>query len=407
MTTNGKSLKTQSLIRRAAAPGLGLVLLAISQPALAFDAADADALSHFVGDAAQALGEAGETLRELKSGEFADVRGRVARGAVKAKWNAATAPLRNSSAALRKSLPYKVAPTLFTISDTITSVLAPAIEGDYRGAMGNAANLAVAPTASGAGASLFGAVGTGIGATIGSFIPVVGTVAGGMVGGAIGTFAGGFVAASAYDRYVKDNLAGGLEAGIAALFDETPRQQAMDARHAFLYDTGADDIRTYWDNLRATGLSPDEVELIGPELSPDIAVPKEPVPSALPPAAPVADGPLAGVRKFSIGPEVWTIEDGVATFRMEYPGPVHTVLTGRGTVSGDRIEGTMTWVHGGDDGGCVVRETERFVFTFEATTVSGVNQPGPVELLSDACGDGWAKMTHGASWSDVPWEVIE
>lgn len=383
------------------------VLLAVSQPALAFDSADADTLSHFVGDAAQAVGEAGETLRELKSGEFADVRGRVARGTTKAKWNAATAPIRDSSAALRKSLPYKVAPTLFTISDTITSVLAPALDGDYRGAMGNAANLAVAPTASGAGASLFGAIGTGVGATIGSFIPVVGTVAGGMVGGAIGTFAGGFIAASAYDTYVKDNLAGGLEAGIASLFDQTPLQQAMDARHAFLYETGADDIRAYWDNLRATGLSPDEVELIGPELSPDIAVPKEPLPPP-PPGEAAADGDLlAGVRKFSIGPEVWTIEGGVATFRMEYPGPVHTVLTGRGTVSGDRIEGTMTWVHGGDDGGCVVRETERFVFTFEATTVSGVNQPGPVELLSDACGEGWAKMTQGASWSDVPWRMIE
>ena len=284
----------------AALAAVAFCPLLLACPALAFDAADADALSHFVGDAAQALGEAGETLRELKSGEFADVRGRVARGAVKARWNAATAPLRDSSAALRKSLPYKVAPTLFTISDTITSVLAPAIEGDYRGAMGNAANLAVAPTASGAGASLFGAVGTGIGATIGSFIPVVGTVAGGMVGGAIGTFAGGFVAASAYDRYVKDNLAGGLEAGIAALFDETPRQQAMDARHAFLYDTGADAIRAYWDNLRDTGLGPDEIELIGPELAPDIAIPKEAVPAPPPEAA--AGDLLAGVSRFVLNP---------------------------------------------------------------------------------------------------------
>jgi hypothetical protein len=113
---------------------------------------------------------------------------------------------------------------------------------------------------------------------IGSFIPVVGTAVGGMVGGAVGTVAGGYLSAIAYDKYVKDLVGGGVEAGIAAIFDTSNLTQAMMARDAFLREQGANDLKKAWDSLRLVSrdFNPAGIELVGPGATPYIVAPKPP-----------------------------------------------------------------------------------------------------------------------------------
>ncbi|MDP1582721.1 MAG: hypothetical protein Q8M18_04750, partial [Bradyrhizobium sp.] len=188
---------------------------------------------------------------------------------------------------------YKVLPHAFTVADEGMSMLGAAIEGDYRGAMGTAVSVAVEPSATAAAASVFGAIGTGIGATVGSFIPVVGTAGGAMVGGAIGTVAGGYICAVAYDIYVKEWVGKGVEGGIAGMIDVAPQQQAMRTRHEFLYAQAADDLKPHWDRLRAAGFGSGGVELIGPESTPYISIPKPPLPDPQQQAA-LPGGPSIG-----------------------------------------------------------------------------------------------------------------
>ncbi|MDP2412091.1 MAG: hypothetical protein Q8M26_17645, partial [Pseudolabrys sp.] len=307
---------------------------------------------------------------------------------------------------------YKVLPHAFTVADEGMSMLGAAIEGDYRGAMGTAVSVAVEPSATAAAASVFGAIGTGVGATVGSFIPVVGTAGGAMVGGAIGTVAGGYISSFAYDKYVKDHVGKGVEAGLAGLFDDTRLHEAMMARDAFLRDQGADDLKAAWSQLRMVSkdFNPAGVELVGPGSTPYIVPPKPALPDPQQQAALTTGNVLAGVRKFSIGPQMWDINGDVATHRMEYPGVTHTVLTARGIISVNRIEGTMTWVHRNDDGRCgyVVRETAPFTLVFGPEAVAGEIKPGPVEVLSTKgpCKSGWDKMTRGSSFT-APWHKVE
>ncbi|MDP2409216.1 MAG: hypothetical protein Q8M26_02905 [Pseudolabrys sp.] len=279
-----------SQLRMAA---LVAVLLPVSaQPALALDQDDLDSLSRHGGatfEAFSKFGDIGETLTHVSSGKFEGTGSQ--KRAMAGRFSRAMAPVRGASQATKNSLSYKVLPHAFMASDIVTSIIAPAIEGDYRGAMGSAVNIGAAPTLTGAGASVFGAIGTGIGATVGSFIPVVGTAGGAMVGGAIGTVAGGYICAAAYDIYVKEWVGKGVEGGIAGMFDVAPQQQAMRTRHEFLYAQAADDLKPHWDRLRAAGFGSGGVELIGPESTPYISIPKPPLPdpqqqAALPPVGP-------------------------------------------------------------------------------------------------------------------------
>lgn len=275
------------------------LLLASAQPSMALDQETLDRISRHLGATAEAVskfGEIGETLTHIASGKFSGT-GSQKRDMAR-RVDDALDPWRKASASTKASLPYTVAPNAFLLSDFATSVFAPAMEGDYRGAMGGAANIAVAPTATGAGATLFGAIGTGIGATVGSFIPVVGTALGSMVGGAIGTVAGGYVSAAAYDIYVKDLVQKGVEGGIAAVFDVAPLQQAMMARDAFLREQGADDLKRAWADLNMVSkdFNPEGVELVWPGSTPYIVQTPPGGTTPLPPEPGAVGDLLAGIK---------------------------------------------------------------------------------------------------------------
>lgn len=281
--------------------------------------------------------------------------------------------------------------------------------GDVRGAVSGAVAIKVGAAATSGGAALFGEIGAATGGVVGSFFPVVGNVAGTMVGGAIGTAAGGFITAYGYDKYIKDYVSKGVVAGIASVFDTAPLDQAMQARRAFLLQT-----MTPEQQAQLQVFKPEEVALLDFGSLPYVPMPKQPAPAA--PATPspqdqaalTTGNVLAGVRKFSIGPEVWEISGGVATFHTVYPGPpTHADYTARGSVSVNRIEGTMTWLMRVEGKcGTVDRETSYFVFVFGPDTVTAEVKPGPVEVLSDPCGAVFAKTTRGFNFS-APWKRLE
>ncbi len=283
------------------------------------------------------------------------------------------------------------------------STLGAASAGDVRGAVSGAAAIAVGGKVTAGGAALFGEIGSVAGGAVGSFFPVIGNIAGSIVGGAVGTAAGGFICAFGYDKYVKDYVAQGIT-GIVSVFDTAPLTQAMQAKRAFLWETMAPEERA-----QLQGFNPEEVQLLDFATLPYVLVPKQPTPSAATPspqdqAALTTGNVLAGVRKFSIGKMEWEINGGVATYRQVYPGVTTSVVTAQGTVSPNRIEGTMVWMFPGDPN-CDVRESEHFVYLFDAENVSGQNQPGPVELRGP-CKGTWDKMTRGSSFT-APWRKTE
>jgi hypothetical protein len=132
-------------------------------------------------------------------------------------------------------------------------------------------------------------------------------------------------------------------------------------------------------------------------------------PAPQPPAAHTTGNVLAGVRKFELG-DIWEINGGIATNRKETlgPGADSVVETSRGTVSINRIEGTMTRLYtvSGVRCGSVVREVIPFSFVFSAETVAGELRAGSVEIQSDTCKRGWAKTTEPRSFKG-PWRKIE
>ncbi len=289
------------------------------------------------------------------------------------------------------------------ISDA-SATLGAAWGGDVRGAVSGAAAIAVGGKVTAGGAALFGEVGSVAGGVVGSFFPVIGNIAGSVVGGAVGTAAGGFIAAFGYDKYIKDYVAQGV-AGIVSVFDTAPLDEAMQAKRAFLWETMSPEERA-----QLQSFNPEEVTLLDFGTLPYVPVPKQPAPDA--PATPspqdqaalTTGNVLAGVRKFSIGKMEWEINGGVATYRQVYPGFTTSVVTAHGAVSPNRIEGTMVWTFPGDPN-CDVRESEHFVYVFDAENVSGQNQPGPVELRGP-CKGTWDKMTRGSSFT-APWRKTE
>ncbi len=323
------------------------------------------------GDAAmQSLAKSGGTLTNIVTGKFAGLSKAVAI----ADWSA----------------------TLGTLS-----------AGDMRGGVSGAVAIAVGGKITAGGAAFFGEAGAVVGGAVGTFFPVIGNIAGTMVGGAVGTTAGGFICAFGYDKYVKDYVAKGVLAGIAAVIDPLPMAEMRAKMDALMLQAMSPQERAMLEASSTFGGG--EVQLLDFGTLPYVPVPKQPAPSAATPspqdqAALTTGNVLAGVRKFSIGKMEWEINGGVATYRQVYPGVTTSVVTARGAVSPNRIEGTMVWTFPGDPN-CDVRESEHFVYLFDAENVSGKNQPGPVELRGP-CKGTWDKMTRGSSFT-APWRKAE
>ncbi len=224
---------------------VSVALLAAVAPAHALDNETSDEVGRWLGssnEAVQRFGASGETLRDLTKGDFAGAGTGSVKRSLRNEWNAALQPWKDASQTVRNSLPYKVLPNVFTISDVATSVVAPAIEGDGRGAMSGVANIAAATGAAAAGASLFGAVGS----TIGAYLPMISTASGAaMIGGAIGPIAGGLIVAYAYDKYGKDAVGSFVE-GLIALGDVDPLTQAMRAREEYFARQAAPELAREW-----------------------------------------------------------------------------------------------------------------------------------------------------------------
>ncbi|MDP1730108.1 MAG: hypothetical protein Q8L54_02810, partial [Devosia sp.] len=380
-----------------------------------------DTLSRFIGagnEAVQQFGAAGETLVHIGGGTFAGAgTGSVKRGLAR-RWDAALEPWRQASRTTRDSLPYRLAPHALLVSDIATSLVAPALEGDMRGAVGNAVNMAVSPAVTGAGVSLFGAIGSGAGAAVGSFIPVVGTAAGAMVGGAIGTVAGGFIASFAYDKYVKELVGKGVEAGIAGVFDTDPLRQAMLARDAFLRGQAQGELRQAWEGLRMVSQDFDpgqSVELVGPGTTPYIVVPREPETTLPEPGA--AGDLLAGVKTFVLNqnsemnhPVVCTIDDGQVSCSLPPAGigpavrQLYQSLSG--VVAGNTLDLEFRAGFESDGNDCtnttVYRGSNQVVLEEGGRTLA----TSTVTMTSSGCGE---PMATSDSYSDVvgTWHAVQ
>ena len=221
---------------RAAPPEQPDVLKRAPETVLGIDASTVQMVGGWVAlgtDAVSKFGESGEKLVDVTRGDFVGSGG--TRNRLKNLWNARFDAWRGLSEGTRNTLPYQLAPQLFQLSDFVGAVVDPALVGDGRGAVSGAVNLGATTAASSAGSAggeWFGAV---IGGAVGSFIPVVGNVAGATVGGAIGTFAGGYLASAGYEAFLKDSVAQGIEAGIAAIVDPDPLMDMIVARQQALY----------------------------------------------------------------------------------------------------------------------------------------------------------------------------
>ncbi len=237
-------------LRRAIALLLMWVFL-LPIPAVAGpnDTAWSETLGTFVSSSAAAIDNFGKVdgiLTNVRSGSFIGFTGSKRR-ALSRKWNKWFEWVRGKGRAAGASVPYKFAPWALLTVDVSTSVIAPALEGDMKGAAAGVVNIGGASGAVSAGSALLGSVGSGVGAAVGSFFPVIGTAAGTMVGGAVGNIAGGFLAAAAYDIYAKQSVGDLVEGAIASLFD--PRTEAIRAREAFLRRQTAVALQPYWDDL--------------------------------------------------------------------------------------------------------------------------------------------------------------
>ena len=326
------------------------------------------------------FGGSGEVLRDATKGfDLSD------------RWKARFGAVTKLSERSRNALPIKLAPQLFQAADVINSVALPFIAGDGRGTVSGAVDLGATSAVSTAGTAGGEWLGTVIGGTVGCWVPVVGNVVGATVGGAVGGFAGGYLAGAGYESYLKGSVVNAVEAGIAMLVDPDPLVQKMQAHEAALYRKLSPELAEMIRTSQSLGGGELQLQDWGRLVTAPAPVGATPEPK--PPqdqAALTTGNVLAGVRKFRIGKMEWEINGGVATHRQVYPGPATSVVTARGTVFPNRIEGTMVWTFPGDTN-CDVRESEHFVYVFDAENVSARNQPGPVELRGP-CKGTWDKI---------------
>ncbi|MHB1102052.1 MAG: hypothetical protein ACYC0C_04565 [Devosia sp.] len=371
------------------------LLLASAGAASAQDDDTSDLLGRHIGataEAASEFGKIGETLTHISSGEFGGTGSQ--RRDMARRVDRAFEPWRNAPAATKSSLPYKIVPNAMAVSDYATSVVAPALEGDYRGAVGGAVQIAVAPTVTAAGTALIGSLGAGAGALVGSFIPVIGTTLGGVVGGAIGKVAGGYLSAFAYDKWIKEHVGAGIEAGIAGLFDKGALREAMRNRDQFFYDQSIPEMRVAWDEMRAKGFGPDQVELTGPEQTPYIVVPTEP-------DASVATLPESFLINWDSDPSTWvpcTIAGGNVTCLDERDmAGGHMKSTSTGTVVGNVIElESRTIVQQGGDCPTTIKYLAHNTMVFEPggrLTTSG-GGTGEIIARSGPCTGGETSWSY-------------
>jgi hypothetical protein len=246
------------------------------------------------------LGEIGEGLKDVASGQF--VGARRARNALATSWNNSFEDWRRSSEGSKGSAGFKLVSKALWWNDFADGVVAPLVEGDGRGTVSGAVNIAINDTVVAAGTAAFAAAG----AAIGSVIPTAGTAAGATigatVGGAIGTVAGGFISSIAFDRFGKAFVAKGVEGVIASLLDVSPLQQAMNARDDYLRAQAAPELQQAWNSLDAVSQSfgsEGNVELIGPGTTPYVVMKKPETPTQVPPES-AGEDVLAGATKFEL-----------------------------------------------------------------------------------------------------------
>ena len=410
----------ESLLGRAAgsftATAASALLLVLATPTFAQQPTDysaLDSLSRFVGSTnatVQEIGKLGGTLRDMRANDFAGMgTGSQRRGMARAV-NAATEPWKKTGNAVKNSAPYKAAPGLFLASDVITSVVAPLSAYDVKGATAGAVNIAVSNIAGNAGTAAAGGFGAGIGMAVGSFFPVIGTAAGGVVGGAIGSVAGGFISSSAYDIYVKQTVLDAVEGGLAWIFDSDPLAQAMRTREEHLRQVAAIDLRPEWEKLHvfSSDFGASSVELVDPPTV--FYEPGEREATALP--VPESGDLLAGASKLQLGLSVWTIENGVATSRIQFDQEPSTLtFIWEGRVLPNRIEGFYDshFISKNRECGNRIKEHAPMVVTFTADTATlsiAAHDSVVVEHFGDCPLTVWSTPVAASSQS-LPWKILE
>ena len=336
----------------AALPGLG-------------HAADDESASETAGrwlgasnEAVQAFGKSGESLGVVTAKSFVDAGTGSAKRSLANGWNAAAQSYQATTAATKASVPYSVAPTVFTGAEVL-NLMAPAIEGDGKGVVSGAANIGaaslVAAEGAAAGAKLFGMVG----GAVGSFIPVVGTAAGAMVGGAIGTVTGGFVASIAYDRYGKSVLTKVVEGGLSALTDPDPLQVAIAAREDFMRKQAAPELQANWDYAVGVSQGFGQEEAI---ISKPLTGVYQPRVAPSPPVAAVQPFTFEGIRKIEISS--WVDPSFKVTVVCDVAGDRLT-CAGSGTFTSGTVSGQQKIRQTGTIDGADVVFTEHVEITYQ------------------------------------------
>lgn len=318
------------------------------------------------------LGEIGEGLKDVASGQF--VGARRARNALATSWNNSFEDWRRSSEGSKGSAGFRLVSKALWWNDFADGVVAPLVEGDGRGTVSGAVNIAINDTVVAAGTAAFAAAG----AAIGSVIPIAGTAAGATVGatvgGAIGTVAGGFISSIAFDRFGKAFVAKGVEGVIASLIDVSPLQQAinsraeflaekraylqqaMDARDEYLRAQADPELRKAWNDLDAVSESfgsEGNVELIGPGPSYYAVAKKPEAPLAATPEA-ASEDVLIGVKNFEMltwnparpdvkGKSICNINGQKFICRSQDRSVCCNYSSANtGAINGNRLEGTVT-----------------------------------------------------------------
>jgi hypothetical protein len=386
--------------------------LAQAQQAAENDTSAIETLGGFV-----ATGVSAVTTFAEKGGVAVDVTRNDFRGSggtrnrLKNLWNARIDGWHGLSERISKTLPYRLAPQLFQASDVLSSVVDPLLVGDGRGAVSGAVDLAATTAVASAGAAGGEVIGGALGGAAGSSVPVVGNVIGRMVGGAIGNFAGGYLAPAAYNFYLKSSVTQAVEAGIAFIVDPDPLMDMIQARQQALYQQLPPEVAEMIATSKSFGGGEAQVldwQHLVTANPPTVTPPATPGPQDQ--ASQTTGNVLAGVRRFKIADDwIWEISGGIASSRIERrPGIDKQVETSRGAVSVNRIEGTMTrdWDLSGGRCKSVVHEASPFVLVFTAGTVSAEFKAGPVEVVSDTCGRGWAKATEPYRFT-APWQKLE
>jgi len=399
------------------------MMTASPQSALALDQDDLDTLSRHGAASFEAFakfGDVGETLSHIGSSKFSGTGSQ--RRAMSRQVDSAMQPWRDASAAAKGSLSYKLVPSAMLATDIATSFIAPTMEGDIRGAMSGAVNIAVAPTVVGS----FTAIGTGAGAMFGSFVPVVGNALGGMVGGAVGTVVGGYISAYAYDKYVKEMVSKAVEGGIAAVFDTSPLQQAMQAKQAFLHENASPEVKAEWDRMNAVSRSfgGGEGQVLDWERLPYIVEQKPVVPDRQQQAALPQAPALPPMTRFEIrissGSGGATVDDCridgeqvSCVSRWENPPSWLVSYSGAftGRLSGATVTGTTTsHITNRNARGCIANEDYSGPLVIELNSGGVVHlQAGPIQrrtVFSGAC-SGANSGSSKTNRATAQWRVLE